>query len=375
MPLFLGIPRRRPKEPAEDAKSYFKHLAATYYALTPEERKKNPELARRIDTFIDAAENDAALLTWDYLFELEYMILRLMPKEMIARKKWVIRERFEEAVGEQGYQEYLGTQPPDKPEEALLADLGILLDDLFWRHKLHTLWERQWKRLVTGIAVGFAGVAAAIVAIAAVWGLVAVPKRVDVTMLKAGVALAAVALVGMAGSLVSLIQRYQSVPSEKKRTVNLIGIENGRALVLQSLMTGAVFALLMPLLFGSGMLNGELFPDIAWDKTSFLAGLAALLANGKQFAMLLIWCFVAGFAERLVPDILNRLTPKTAPGEAGKDPQVRSGLTTVRLAEQIVSGASERLMEVTASATAPLSRKTEAETAVPAEPEPAMVKG
>lgn len=308
MILFLGIPKR-PNEPAEDVKSYFRHLVATYHSLTPDEKKKNEDLAAKIDKHIQNPE--AVPLDWDYLFELELLILRLMPDQMIERKKWVIRERFQEAVGEQDFRDYQQSGPPlkDEPKGALVADLGIILDDLFWRHKLRTLWDSQWKHLVIGIAIGFACVAAASLAVVATWGLFA--SSVETTVLKAVLALAAVALAGMTGSLISLLQRLQSVPNDQKRTVNLIGIANGKALVFQSLTTGAVFAFLMLLLFGSGMLQGDLFPKVVWGGT-FLAGLAGMFDKGDALAMLLIWCFVSGFAERLVPDILDRLTKRTA---------------------------------------------------------------
>ena len=306
MPLFLGMPRKGPKEPAEDVRSYFKHLVATYHSLTPDEKKANEGLAARIDEHIQNAKNE---LDWDYLLELEMLILRLLPDQLIQRKTWIIRERFREAAGEQDFRDYQNSKPPnaDEPKGALVADLEVVLDDLFWRHKLRTLWDRQWKRLVTAIAIGFACIAAASLAVVAAWGFLGV--SVKMVTLKAVLTLAAVALAGMAGSLVSLLQRLQSVPHNQKRAVNLIGIENGRALVLQSLMTGAIFAFLMLLLFGSGLLQGGMFLNVKWTGT-FLQGLADMSGTGSQLAMLLVWCFVAGFAERLVPDILDRLSKK-----------------------------------------------------------------
>jgi hypothetical protein len=45
--------------------------------------------------------------------------------------------------------------------------------------------------------------------------------------------------------------------------------------------------------------------------TSFLTDTGP--ASGADFALLIVWSFIAGFAERLVPDTLNRLVTKASP--------------------------------------------------------------
>ncbi|MES1240019.1 MAG: hypothetical protein ABUT39_00230 [Acidobacteriota bacterium] len=306
MPLFLGASRRmsrKPESTSEDVASYFKHLIAEYDAL-PHGVDRDP----RIENLIEKDRSPDACLDWDDLLELELLVLQALPREAIERKQWLIWARYREAAGERDYQEYRHSQPPDarKEPEAARADLAVVLEDLFWRHKLRTIWEEEWKHLVTKIAVGFAGMAAAGLAIVAACGLLD-----PVLSLRAMLALSAVALAGMTGSLISLLQRLQSVPNEQKRAVSLIGIKYGTALILQSLMTGAIFAFLMLLIFGGGIVEGDLFPKLGWvDGKTFLQGLAGTFEKGGELASLLIWCFLAGFAERLVPDVLDRLASK-----------------------------------------------------------------
>ena len=91
---------------------------------------------------------------------------------------------------------------------------------------------------------------------------------------------------------------------------------------------------LLFILFAGGILKGSVFPTIetAGTKVEQPAAEGATPAatpaasgilqaedflrqtgpkDGISFALLMIWSFIAGFAERLVPDTLNRLVAKT----------------------------------------------------------------
>jgi hypothetical protein len=114
-----------------------------------------------------------------------------------------------------------------------------------------------------------------------------------------------------------------------------------RGIVLSPLY-GAVFASLLFVLFAAGILQGPAFPKIETIRSEAVAGPGNNIApaandnanpaptpvitesqrtgvlqmkdflaqtgprDGVSFALLVIWSFMAGFAERLVPDILNR---------------------------------------------------------------------
>jgi hypothetical protein len=168
-----------------------------------------------------------------------------------------------------------------------------------------------------------------------------------------------VAFAGIVGGCVSMLQRIQSAPSEGDALFNLAALTNGWRGLSLSPLYGGIFASLLFILFAAGILQGSIFPEIETLKRPAAAAEVAAqnpatpagdstattpsTANdnldlksspnvsasenqvlkikdflketgprdGVSFALLMIWSFIAGFAERLVPDTLNRLVAKT----------------------------------------------------------------
>jgi hypothetical protein len=106
--------------------------------------------------------------------------------------------------------------------------------------------------------------------------------------------------------------------------VGLIQLRNGKLGVCLSPVFGAVFAAILMMVFSGQLIHGSLFPeftaerkDEGWTFISFLYWWKPTQAT--DVAKVLVWAFLAGFAEQFVPDVLDRLlaqseeTPKTSP--------------------------------------------------------------
>jgi len=161
-----------------------------------------------------------------------------------------------------------------------------------------------------------------------------------------GVTVGSVAFAGIVGGCVSMLQRIQSAPSEGDALFNLAALTNGWRGLSLSPLYGGIFASLLFILFAAGLLQGSAFPKIETatglqvaeaapdqpaptptpeasatpdhrtetQRTGILHVKDFLKETGPRdgvsFALLMIWSFIAGFAERLVPDTLNRLVAK-----------------------------------------------------------------
>lgn len=257
--------------------------------------------------------------------------------------------------------------PPDAPVvtvESLRADVRYLLKQFYLYYSLLPYREgfrdeltRRARNttfiilIVTGVLIGLG------------YGVQRTPRAV----------LAVVIFSGIIGGCMSMLQRIQSAPNEGDSLYNLAALASGWKGISLSPLYGAIFATLLFVLFSAGILKGSIFPVIitpcnygdtaqAAGQRSETAALRNSLAitqagqaessgaqqppaqtsapamtnesivqnpcrptpdtsfngflngtypeNGISYALLVIWSFIAGFAERLVPDALNRLVTK-----------------------------------------------------------------
>jgi hypothetical protein len=130
----------------------------------------------------------------------------------------------------------------------------------------------------------------------------------------------AVIVAGAGGGFVSSLRRLYSFQDifPRREYVQLFRKMNFYVIAysLVPAVVGMIGAVMVYLMFAAGILKGDLFPEFhcateqCTDFHSFVANWSPkdAAANAKA----IVWGFVAGFSERFVPDILNRLGSENA---------------------------------------------------------------
>lgn len=255
-------------------------------------------------------------------------------------------------------------QPPQQPDDisdsahivqrVLRADIRYLLSKFYLYYAMLPMRENLREQLTTRAVTLTKWILALIVVLILIsFGGGLILKRFSQygDLIGAfGVTVGSVAFAGIVGGCVSMLQRIQSAPSEGDALFNLAALTNGWRGLSLSPLYGGIFASLLFILFAAGLLQGSAFPKIETAMASpvventtgeqpvtpsteptptpkptpdlrtetqrtgtlhvkdFLKETGP--KDGVSFALLMIWSFIAGFAERLVPDTLNRLVAK-----------------------------------------------------------------
>ena len=118
-----------------------------------------------------------------------------------------------------------------------------------------------------------------------------------------------VALVGTAGGTANAARRVQRLQQEPVALQRAVPERLAVAQTWLSPIIGGTFAVLLYTIFLAGILQGEFFPSFECAASPFTGYGAFSTCNpttNADAAMALVWGFVAGFAERFVPNVLDR---------------------------------------------------------------------
>lgn len=243
------------------------------------------------------------------LYALETLLSKVRP---FAELKRDIRARYKTAIGADRYAEYLNSNPPDAnvcTEEELRADAHDLLSEI---HRLNVY--RPYREQVRNSMLERLLMAALFLFIVLVgsveyeagWGR---PLFLPVLRI--------CFIAGAVGGLISVQRRIQSLPDAE---VTQFRAGSLSVVVLSPIVAGT-FGILLYFIFAGGLLKGDLFPDLeklhsfSCAYANNTCSMAQFGDSAPQMAKLIVWCFLAGFAERLVPDTLDRLTQRQQSGD------------------------------------------------------------
>ena len=270
---------------------YFDHLYSEYMAIRSSVNQDEQQL---MDGIHKRRTDDGSPLTWGdiYLFDLE--LLKWLPPEALLSKAYDMRSRYRNVAGEKEYELYIASKPPDlsaakvAPAEeqaakvlppappkqkagqlepavelALREDIKYLLKVFYLDYSLMKVREGVREQLMRK---GTKWTLWALAAIAVFITLNSIGSKVPhdsrLYIFTRGLTVGVVLAAGCVGGLMSMLQRIQSAPSEGDALFNLASLTNGWRSIFLAPLTGAVFSVLLFVLFAAGVLKGTVFPDI-----------------------------------------------------------------------------------------------------------------
>ncbi len=301
------------------AADYFQQVREQYEILVQEGGSVPPPLVRALLARIDAVLAEATgdkdrrrrlheTVTWADVFALETATIYALDDAQLAATLWTVRLRYREVAGQDAYAEYLRGPVSDttKSAEVIRADLLSLCNRMRYLYTFVPTKEAQRNRISRTMILFMV----AVIVLAGLYYKFLWHAQQPFSLSEP---LMMVLLAGGVGGFISIQQRLQQStgvdPLFKELELAVSGLDT-----LASPILGAVFASVLYLVFVAHLVTGDLFPTFncgtvpppaAPDFASFSHCTNPLSA--ADWAKLAVWAFVAGFAERFVPDVLTRL--------------------------------------------------------------------
>jgi len=282
----------RPSLP-DEALRQLRCLLDDFFRLVGSVTTANPVAIRQMTDLKTKIEQDRASLWWPDIAQVELCIVEVLQDDEMRQRIGDWRRRMGQVFSAAVFAKYIADAPAiatAKPA-VLRADLADCIRTVYYCYGAYAIAARSRARV--GKTLFINGLAVIVVLALSTW--IAnhfVPSRLDLLLCIFGTA-----AMGVIGSVVSVQRRLQdpSIDGDPMyRYVQTTADRFGVAIV--SPIFGAVFGLVIYALLVSKLLFNNLI------------GIAnGVPSSPNDVALMLVFGFLAGFAEQLVPDALTRI--------------------------------------------------------------------
>jgi hypothetical protein len=332
------------------ANTYYESLRDNYERQNWENDPRNPQtgpinvhraeqLKAVWEKFQELDPLTGASPTLGQVFNIELNLATLAPEAELRARYWSVENRFNRVMPAEVSRAFHARHKVDDvdtyPEGKLRELTRILLDSVHANYQVNFRREVYIRRLMIVVSI----ISAVLLVICGFTVKEVVPRAGQH-------ALALIAVVGMAGAIISTIQRLQKATSRDAMVddgiFELISLRVGGLSILMSIGIGGISALFIFALISAGLLEsivpqltdgaGEASPATAAIDPKLLPGVAIPCGQGQlcphwadityqalglqsraDLFKLTVYGFVAGFAERFVPDTINKLAKQVIP--------------------------------------------------------------
>jgi hypothetical protein len=277
---------------------------------------------------------------------LNLIIGKLLTVEALEATLPSFRDDYRTRVTPETYAAYTGSSPykalngclrtPDPATRLRLlqADFIQLVNEIrrltlleYHIEETRTYLIKKLRRTLYKLLIAPTGIVLLYLIMRLIWGAGNPWPLFNVSVLATLLSLAAMA--GAVGSFVSALLRVAAVPETNEVGRSVVALRYSESIRLAP-VTGFIFAILLSFIFGGQLLTGILFPE-----TKGVFRWPDLLFYPPELAKWLVWAFIVGFAERLMPDMIDRMVTKAGkPTEAAVAPPQGNGNKPLLTAEE-----------------------------------------